>query len=225
MVAAGLAHGRRMYDWHVTFPEAPEVQALAAAARERLAGLPGMDLVPGQWLHLTTQAIGFTDEVSDGDLAAIAGAATGDGWRASPRREVTIGPARVVSEGIVCDAQPAESLAPVRDAVRAAIGDVRGQARVPGRDRVVAARQPRLRQRGRARRAVRGRPRRVHRRRARTPCPRSSWSAWAATITCGSGTSAPPCRLAARSAVVSRGASGFQCPGSWPMPARRTGAA
>jgi hypothetical protein len=34
-----------------------------------------MDLVPGQWLHLTTRAIGFTDKVSDGDVAAI-----GDVW-------------------------------------------------------------------------------------------------------------------------------------------------
>ncbi len=49
----GWRPGRRMYYWHVTFPEAPAVQAFAAAARERLAGLPGMDLVPGQWLHLT----------------------------------------------------------------------------------------------------------------------------------------------------------------------------
>jgi hypothetical protein len=43
--------------------------------RARLAGLPGLDLVPGQWLHLTTQGVGFTDEVSDTDLTAITSAA------------------------------------------------------------------------------------------------------------------------------------------------------
>jgi hypothetical protein len=90
-----------------------------------------MDLVPGRWLHLTTQSIGFTDEVSDHDLAAIAGAARERLSRVDPP-EVTIGPARVVTEGIGCDAQPAGSLAPVRDAVRAAIGDARGPGRVPG---------------------------------------------------------------------------------------------
>jgi hypothetical protein len=128
----GWRHGRRMYYWHVTFPGAPEVQALAAAARERLAGLPGMDLVPAQWLHLTTQAIGFTDEVGDADLAAIAGAARRRLARVAPPL-VVIGPARVITEGIVCDARPAGSLAPARDALRAAIGDARGPARVPGR--------------------------------------------------------------------------------------------
>ena len=128
----GWRPGRRMYYWHVTFPEAPEVQALAAAARERLAGLPGMDLVPGQWLHLTTQA-----SVSPTRWATAT-------WRRSPARhgrrlarvappQVVIGPARVMTEGIVCDARPAGSLTPVRDALRAAIGDVWGPARVPGR--------------------------------------------------------------------------------------------
>ena len=128
----GWRHGRRMYYWHVTFPEAPEVQALAAAARERLAALPGMDLVPEQWLHLTTQAVGFTDEVSDGDLAAIAGAARRRLARVAPL-QVFIGPARVITEGIVCDVRPAGSLTPARDALRGAIGDVWGPARVPGR--------------------------------------------------------------------------------------------
>ena len=51
------------------------MQELAADALARLAGLPGLDLVPGQWLHLTTQSVGFTDEVSDTDLIAITGAA------------------------------------------------------------------------------------------------------------------------------------------------------
>lgn len=128
----GWRHGRRMYYWHVTFPEAPQVQALAVAARDRLAGLPGMDLVPARWLHLTTQAIGFTDEVSDADLAAIAGAARRRLARLAPP-QVVIGPARVITEGIVCDARPTGSLTPLRDALRAAIGDVWGPARVPGR--------------------------------------------------------------------------------------------
>ena len=126
----GWRPGRRQYTWHVTFAEAPAVRALAAAVRERLAGLPGMDLVPGEWLHLTTQAIGFTDEVSAGELAAIADAVRGRLARVPPP-EVTIGPAQVQIEGISCDARPAESLDPLRDAIRTAIGGVRGPALVP----------------------------------------------------------------------------------------------
>jgi len=29
-------------------------------------GLPGLDLVPARWLHLTTQGVGFTVEVASG---------------------------------------------------------------------------------------------------------------------------------------------------------------
>jgi hypothetical protein len=54
----GWAPGRRMYTFHVTFEDQPAVQEPAAEARQRLAGLDGLDLVPGRWLHLTTQGVG-----------------------------------------------------------------------------------------------------------------------------------------------------------------------
>lgn len=119
-----------MFTWYVTFDDQPAVQDLAAKVRERLAGLPGLDLVPGQWLHLTTQGIGFTDEVSEADLAAITGAARSRLASVTPP-EVTIGPARMADEGVVCWAGPANALDPVRDALRAAIADIWGPERVP----------------------------------------------------------------------------------------------
>ena len=106
------------------------MQELAASARERLAGLPGLDLVPRQWLHLTTQDIGFTNEITDADLAAITGAASARLAAVEPIA-VTIGPARVADEGIVCWVAPDHALTPMRDAIRAAIADVRGPQRVP----------------------------------------------------------------------------------------------
>jgi hypothetical protein len=127
----GWRPGRRMYTWHVTFRDAPDMQKLAATARERLAGLPGLDLVPGRWLHLTTQGVGFTDEVSDADLDAITGAARAR-LAAVPAPTVVIGPARVLDEGVGCDASPQGALTPARDAVRAAIADIWGPSRVPG---------------------------------------------------------------------------------------------
>jgi hypothetical protein len=33
--------------------------------------LPDLDLVPGRWLHLTTQGLAFTDEISDDDVSAV----------------------------------------------------------------------------------------------------------------------------------------------------------
>jgi len=119
-----------MFTWHVTFQDQGAVQDLAAMVRGRLAGLPGLDLVPGQWLHLTTQGVGFTDEVNDEDLAAITRRAR---TRLATVRAplITIGPARVASEGIACDVRPHGALTPLRDALRAAIADVWGPERVP----------------------------------------------------------------------------------------------
>ena len=127
----GWQPGRRMYTWHVTFADVPVVQELAAAAQARLGGLDGIDLVPGRWLHLTTQDVGFTDEIGDADLAAITGAA-GARLAALEPVPVMIGPARVASEGILCWVAPDGALTPMRDAIRAAIADVRGRQRVPG---------------------------------------------------------------------------------------------
>jgi hypothetical protein len=122
--------GRRLYTIHATFADAPAVQDLASKARGRLAGLPGLDLVPGQWLHLTMQGIGFADEVSDADLSAIIAAAK---TRLAAVRPVTvaIGPPVVAVEGVTCWVAPPRALDPVRDAVRAGIADVWGPERVP----------------------------------------------------------------------------------------------
>lgn len=119
-----------MYTFHVTFEDQPAVQELAAETRQRLAGLDGLDLVPGRWLHLTTQGVGFTDEVSDADLAAITSAARARLAGLAPVG-VTLASPRVASEGIACWLGPDGALTPARDALREAIGDVWGPERVP----------------------------------------------------------------------------------------------
>jgi hypothetical protein len=122
--------GTRFYTFHFTFQDQPEVQEHAAKARARLEGLPGLDLVPGQWLHLTTQGIGFTDKVGDDDLAAITSAARNRLAAIAPV-PVSVGPPVVASEGIACWVGPDGALDPVRDAIRAAIADVWGIDHVP----------------------------------------------------------------------------------------------
>ncbi|MCW2929814.1 MAG: hypothetical protein JWM19_776 [Actinomycetia bacterium] len=126
----GMQPGRRIYTVHATFRDQPPMQELAAKARDRLAGLPGLDLIPGEWLHLTMQGIGFTDEVDDADLKAIMTAARPKLASVSPVT-VSLGPAAVADEGVTCWATPPRALDPARDAVRAAIGDVWGPGRVP----------------------------------------------------------------------------------------------
>jgi hypothetical protein len=122
--------GRRFYTVHATFADVPAVQSLASKARDRLASLPGLDLIPGQWLHLTMQGLGFADEVSDSDLSAIISAAQARLAAVRPV-SVMIGPPVVASEGVACWASPPRALDPIRDAVRAGIADAWGPGRVP----------------------------------------------------------------------------------------------
>lgn len=125
----GWRPGRRMYTFHITFAEYPEVAELAARVQARLAGLPGLDLIPARWLHLTTQGIGFTDEVSGEDLAAIETAARKRLAAVQPPT-IILGPARSASEGITFWANPAHALDEVRAATRDAIAEVWSPERV-----------------------------------------------------------------------------------------------
>jgi 2'-5' RNA ligase len=71
----GWTVGRRFYTWHLTFAGQRDVQRLAAAYRTALADVPGLDLIPDEWLHLTMQGIGFVDEVETSVVDVIVEAA------------------------------------------------------------------------------------------------------------------------------------------------------
>lgn len=126
----GWEPGRRFFTFHFTFTAQPAVQLLAAGVRERLAAFAALDMVPGRWLHLTTQGIGFADEVSDGDVTAIASAARHRLLMVRPA-EITVSAPRAASEGVASRITPEGALDPARDALRAAIGDVWGADKVP----------------------------------------------------------------------------------------------
>ncbi|MBM0255647.1 hypothetical protein [Micromonospora sp. 4G55] len=55
----------------MTFEDQPELYRLADSYRSALTAAPPATLIPDQWLHLTMQGIGFTDETSGARLAAI----------------------------------------------------------------------------------------------------------------------------------------------------------
>ena len=126
----GMRPGRRVDTFHVTSDGLASARALAASARQRLAGLPGLDLVPDEWLHLTMQDVGFSDEVTGTDRETIIAAAT-TSLAVLPPVTVTIGRPVLAREGILCWVTPVGALDPVRDAVRAAVSEVRGPDRVP----------------------------------------------------------------------------------------------
>lgn len=119
----GWQLGSRFLTWHLTFEDAPEVHRIAADYRRILADLPGLDLVPDPWLHLTMQGLGFAQDVPDADVDAIVQAARVRLVQI-PAFEVSFDRPAVTPEAIRWEAAPGEPVAAVRSAIRAAIGDV-----------------------------------------------------------------------------------------------------
>lgn len=125
----GWKVGRSFYAWHLTFDQAPDLHRLAEEFADVLS-VPGLDVVPVKWLHLTMQGVGFTDEVSTADADAIAEAARRRLTEVEPF-EIVISPGVIEPEVVRTDVVPAESVAQVRSAIRAGIADVWGADRVP----------------------------------------------------------------------------------------------
>lgn len=117
----GRTPGRELYHWHLLLHDQPAVRAMAAAAQERLAGLPGLDMVAPPWLHLTTFIVGFVDEVADSTIDAMVAEARRLLTGVSPI-PVQFGRVWYSSQAVVLPAEPIFALDPVLDAVRAAAG-------------------------------------------------------------------------------------------------------
>ncbi len=125
----GWRVGRRFYTWFLTFEGQHDVHRLARAYQDRL-DVPSLDLVPLEWLHLTTQGVGFVDEVNEEDTERVASAAQARCASLGPFT-LTLGPARVTSEGVVLDVAPTEPVCALREVLRAAVADVWSVDRVP----------------------------------------------------------------------------------------------
>ncbi len=118
----GWRQGRSFYTWHLTFDGQTALFDLARRI-QAILDLPGLDAVPMEGLHLTMQGVGFTDEVSSEDLAAIVAAARDRCAALAPFR-LTLGPVDPDPEALallVCPWAPVER---VRLAIRDAIGSV-----------------------------------------------------------------------------------------------------
>jgi 2'-5' RNA ligase len=126
----GWRTGRSMYTFHITFAGQSRLHELVTVYQDALVSLPGLDPIPMQWLHLTMQGIGFTDEVSSQDIAAIAEAAR-ERLATQPPVPLVVGPALADPEAIMLTVHPDAALDPVRTAVRAAIAEVWGPSQVP----------------------------------------------------------------------------------------------
>ncbi|WP_182885585.1 2'-5' RNA ligase family protein [Microbispora sp. H10885] len=128
-----LPPGKGRIYWHVLFRDHPEVRAIVSEAHRRLAGIDGLDLVPYEWLHLTTLVVGLTDEITDVQLTTLVAEARKLLVGVQP---ITVALGRVLyhPEAIAVEARPAEALTPMLDAVRAATRTATGRDGVLGTD-------------------------------------------------------------------------------------------
>jgi 2'-5' RNA ligase len=128
----GWRQGRSAYTWHLTFPDAREVHESARRHQAKL-DLPTLDPVPVEWLHLTMQNVGFSDEVSRNELQAVIEAAERRCRTIEPF-VIRLGPADADPEGVMLRVAPWEPVEQLRAALRSAIADVWGLEGVPERE-------------------------------------------------------------------------------------------
>lgn len=118
----GVRPGRHLYVWHILFDDQPDIQQMARTCQQRLSGLPGLDLVPIRWLHMTTQIIGFTDEITDLEIKQMTATAT-ERLRHLDPVTLSFGWPLFHSEAVVLGTRPSTALDPVRATIRDAISD------------------------------------------------------------------------------------------------------
>jgi len=121
----GCRPGRRQYVWHILFGDHAEVRRAVRDLQTRLACLPGLDLVPEAWLHMTTHIVGFADEITDTEAKEIAAAASTRLRNINPVK-VTFGRTLFHPEAVMLAARPRLSLMPIREAVCGAAAQVSG---------------------------------------------------------------------------------------------------
>jgi 2'-5' RNA ligase len=128
----GWKVGTRFYAWHITVDQQPAIHDLAAAYQAELSSVAGLDMIPARWLHLTMQGVGHVEDVSDGQVADMLGAAR---RRLGDLEPVTVRFQHPVirPEAIALPPHPVSPIQEIRRAVRAAIGDTFGAGAVPER--------------------------------------------------------------------------------------------
>jgi hypothetical protein len=126
----GWNANRRFYTWHLTFDGQHQLHQLVSTYQDALSDVPGLDLIPVPWLHLTMQGIGFTDEVRPEQARAIADAAS-QRLAELPPAELTFHKPVIRPEALALPPAPIQPLATIRDTIRDAIAAVWGQDGVP----------------------------------------------------------------------------------------------
>lgn len=115
----GTDLGRARLMWFMPTGRYEPVAELAREGQDRLAGLGGLDLVPREWLHITTLIAGYRDQITADQTDAMI---THARRLAARIRPVTVSLGRVLyhPRAVMLDAGPAANLEPVLDTVQQA---------------------------------------------------------------------------------------------------------
>jgi 2'-5' RNA ligase len=118
-IGPGTDPQTRQLMWPITVGTDQAATELATQARRRLTGIPGLDLVPPRWLHLTTLTTGPADDIAPAALASMIEEAQRLLAAITP---ITITLSRVLyhPRAVMLDAGPAEPFQPVIEAVQTA---------------------------------------------------------------------------------------------------------
>jgi 2'-5' RNA ligase len=115
--------------WFMRFGHDAHVTGLARLGQDKLAGLDGLDLVPAEWLHMTTLIAGFADKITVSQIETMTGRAR-QLLASTPPVTVTLGRILYHPRAVMLGASPAEALQPVLAVCQAATLAATGQ---PGR--------------------------------------------------------------------------------------------
>ncbi|TXK43268.1 2'-5' RNA ligase family protein [Nonomuraea sp. C10] len=106
----------RLY-WQVLLGDDPGARAIVQEAHDRLAGVPGLDRVPPESVHLTTFVAGRSDEITGDQVRVMAQEAAGQLARVEPFT-VTLGRVLYHPESVALEARPVERLRPLLEAAK-----------------------------------------------------------------------------------------------------------
>lgn len=127
----GWSLGKRFYTWHFTFEQDKQLNDYVVHFQNLVAKFPCYDLVPLEWLHLTTQGINFVDQVPKSKVDSIVSDVQ-ERLSQQPPLRVTFGKPELWPESISFPVSPIGPLAACRKALRGAIekelGTVEGNA-------------------------------------------------------------------------------------------------
>lgn len=122
----GVDPGRARLMWLMLVGNHPQVAELAQLGQERLAGLPGLDLVPRQWLHMTTLIAGFADEITPDQVDLMSDHAR-QLLAGTPPITITLGRILYHPRAVMLHAGPSGALEPVLRAVQEATRTATGR--------------------------------------------------------------------------------------------------